>query len=404
MPTQSIDRLVASRGPALVVFNGGSFFSKEDIVVDLSKETKDLPSSAFGSLAKINMGVKATTKFTPVGEFEHLGVLWPYASTPPGTSIFGNADLPLLIQPLDTTQKQVRFWAAGVSKMPDLNFTATDSLIGEVNFKMIGKNNVAVDDAARLFQFEDNAIGALPYDPAALIVQPYLITWLSAGTYHPSYNADDTTAAIAFNADAAAVQVALRTITALAAVTVTGTYTDGFTVTNTAPLDATLFTSTYSGLPGGTALRADQVSADVVLLRLYPWANFATREGIKVAFNMQIEEDTSDAIGHYDSIFRDLTVTATGIPQGIADVAGLAAAEVQGPASVRGRKVSSAHNLDINGDGVHFRLYGSGISKAGLVYSSAKQRLPAMEWVASRSIGGGGTINPLFAIATAPIA
>src|SRR5947209_7447475 len=126
MATQKIDRLVASRGPALLSFNGGFFFSKEDIVVDLSKDTKVLPSSAFGPLTEINLGVKASTKLTPVGEFEYLGVLWPYGATPVGSSIFGNADTPLLIQPIDTTQKQVRFWAAGISKMPDINFTAAD--------------------------------------------------------------------------------------------------------------------------------------------------------------------------------------------------------------------------------------------------------------------------------------
>ncbi len=402
--SQKINRLISTRGPALVTFRNGYFFSKDDINVDLSKEEKDLPSSAFGSLGKTNLGIKASAKFTPIGEFEHLGILWPYASALIGSSIFGDADYPLLIQPLDTTQKQVRFKAAGVSKMPDLNFTAADTLIGEVEFQMVGANDTAVDDPNRLFVQEANTldVNALPYDPDALLVQAYQNSWLSAGTYQPAYNGDDTTAPIAYDAAAAAVQAALRTIAALAAVTVEGNYQDGFTVTDAGGLDPALFTATLAGLPGGTSLRADAIDANSVLLRLFPWANFAAREGMKVAFSLSLTEDTSDAIGHYDTIFSGLGVTATGTPQGIDDVAALAAALIQGPAAVRGKRPSGyAHDLDIFGDGVFFRLYGTNINKAGLVYSSSKQRVPDLQWEASRTIGAGGALNTLFYIGAA---
>lgn len=399
----------------MVTYKNGYFFSKEDIVVDLSKDTKALPSSAFGELTEINLGVKASTKLTPVGEFEHLGVLWPYAGTYPGTSIFGAADEPLLIQPLDVSQKQVRFFAAGLSKMPDLNFTATDTLIGEVDFEMIGKNNVAVDDPARLFQFENNTINpaALPYDDTKLLVEAYNVSWLSGGTYTLTHGGN-TTAALAYNANAAAVAAALNGLASVIAeggLTVTGDYLNGFTVTWTNNGDRTVITGAVTAMPGGTFVRADVIQdgaaglPEIVRLSLYPFANFPTREGIKVAFSTTIEPDTSDAIGHYDSIFKGLKVTATGIPQGIADADALAAAAVQGSASVRGTRLGSgAHNLDISGAGVFFRLYAAGLRKAGLVYSSSKQRVPALEWVASRSIGAGGVLNPLFYIGTAPIA
>lgn len=407
MSAQSIDRLLVSRGPAMITHRGGVFFTREDLVIDFSKETKEIPSSAFGKLDEVNLGVKATAKFRPVGEFEHLGVLWPYGITPIGRSIYGDADYPLLVQPLDDDQQQTTFKAAAVSKMPDLFFTATDTLIQDAEFQMVGENNTPVDDVERLFSQEANTIdlGALPYDPDALIIQAYNNSWLSDGTYHPSYSADDTTSAIAFDADAAAVQVALRTIAALSAVTVTGNYLDGFTVTNGSAITAGNFTSTYSGLPGGTSLRADQVSANVVLLRLFPWAKFQAREGIKVAFSLTLTEDTSDAIGHYDTVFSGLSVVATGLPQGVTDVAALAAAAVQGPGSVRGTKLSTGgHNLDIYGDDVFFRLYKANIRKSGAVFGATKQRVADLEWVAARSIGGGGVLNPLFYIgAAAPV-
>lgn len=404
MSAQSIDRLIVSRGPAMITHRGGVFFTREDLVVDLNKETKEVPSAAFGVLDRVNLGVKASAKFRPIGEFEHLAVLFPYGTTPPGRSIFGDADYPLLIQPLDEDQKQTTFHAAGISKIPDLFFTATETLLGDVEFKMIGKNNTPVDDDNYLYIQEDNAIDleALPYDPDALIIQAYNNSWLSGGTYQPSYNAEATDNPIAFDANAAAVQVALRTIAALAAVTVTGNYLDGFTVTNGSAITAGNFTSIYSGLPGGTTLRADQVSANVVLLRLFPWAKFQAREGVKVAFALQLTPDTADAIGEYDHIFQGLSVTATAMPQGMTDATALEAAAVQGAASVRGRKLSTGgHNLNIYGDGVYFRLYKANIEKAGLVFSNSKQRVPELEWVAARSIGAGGVLNPLFYIGAA---
>ncbi len=409
--TSQIDRLIVSRGPAMVTRGAGFFFSKDDIVVDLSKDTKPIPSSAFGPLTEINQGIKASAKFIPIGEFEHLGILWPYATTPVGSSIFGPADVPILIQPLDTTQKQTRFKASALSKMPDLNFTATDTLLGDVEFQMVGANNTAVDDPNRLFVQETNALNlaALPYDPSALIIQAYQNSWLSAGTYTLTYGAA-TSAVLAFGANAAAVAAALNalaSITAAGGVTVAGDYLNGFVVTFTSNGVRTAITGTTTGMPGGTVVREDVITvgaagtAEVTKLRLFPWANFVGREGVKVAFALTLTEDTSDAIGHYDTIFSGLSVTASATPQGVDDLAALLAADVQGANAVRGKKLQSAHNLDIFGDGVYFRLYGSGLKKAGLVYSSSKQRVPDMQWVASRTIGAGGALNPLFFIGTA---
>lgn len=408
--SSSIDRLIVSRGPAMVTHRGGFFFSKDDIAVDLSKDKKELPSSAFGPLGEINLGVKASAKFSPVGEFEHLGVLWPYAAAAIGSSIFG-ADSPLLIQPLDPAQKQVRFFAAGISKMPDLNFTAADSLLGDVEFQMVGKNNTAVDDPAFLFATENNTLdlSALPYDPNALLVQPYALSWLSAGTFTLSYGGNPT-GQLAYNISAAGLSTALNalaSVTAGGGVAVTGNYTDGFVVTWTTNGVRTAFTGTVTSMPGGTSVREDITTPGaagarkVSLLRLYPFANFQSREGVKISFSLQLEEDTSDAIGHYDTIFKGLTVNAAAIPQGVADADALAAAAVQGAGSVRGARFGAgAHNLDISGPGVFFRLYSASITKSGLIYSSSKQRVPQLEWSASRSIAGGGALNPLFYIGT----
>jgi hypothetical protein len=79
--------------------------------------------------------------------------------------------------------------------MPDL-FRRDRHDHQDCEFQMVGANGVAVDDPARLFVFEDNAIDpdALPYDPAALLsrrIEPLA----ERRDWHPSYNGDAATAA-----------------------------------------------------------------------------------------------------------------------------------------------------------------------------------------------------------------
>lgn len=407
---QQIDRLLISRGPAMITYRGGVFFSKEDITVDLAKSTDTAQSSAFGPLTEFNLGVKATMKFTPVGEFEHLDVLWPYSSTPIGRSIFGaDADYPILIQPLDDGQKQVTFWAGGVSQMPDLNFTAKGTLIGEVGFQMVGKNNTLVDDANRLFTFAANTIDldALPYDPTKLLIQAYENRWLSAGTFTNTVGAN-TSGALAYNisaADLATALNALASVTAAGGVTVTGSLAEGWTITAVEDNAPIAITGAVTGMPAGTTVRVDvlQPSAadkpQIVKMRLFPWHNFAARDGVQVKFSTTVTEDDSDAIGQYDSVFGGLSVELTAQPQGFDLETMLSAAAVQGAASVRGRKLSTgAHDFIVTGEGVYFALYGANLKGSGAVFGAINQRVPAHTWAGSRSIRAGGAINPLFYI------
>lgn len=404
-----IDRLIVSRGPALVTFRGGSFLSREDIVVELKHATSEIPSDAFGKLTDVQLGVKATTKFRPVGEFEHLGVLWPYAATVPGTSIFGDADYPLVIKPLDADQDMFTFHAGAVSKMPDLNFTAKDTIIGDVEFSMIGANNTDITAANRLYTVAANDIGAVPYDPDLLLIQAYENRWCSAATFTITFGANTTTA-LPFDASAATVQTAFRLLASSIALgvdpTITGSLAAGWTITyGNADGNVGQATATLSNAPAGSAIAATTTTpgvtgttAEVQLIKITsPWLSFEAREGVKVTFDLAVTEDESDAIGHYDSIFSSLGVTVQAQPQGVALDDVLEAARVQGPTSVRGRKFSTGgQNFIVTGDGVYFLAYGAQLDGGGITRSSKNQAVPQLTWKATRSVGAGGVINPLF--------
>lgn len=105
----------------------------------------------------------------------------------------------------------------------------------------------------------------------------------TSGAYKLTYGAL-TTASLAFNADATAVQTALQALTGLSSVTVTGTYTAGFDVTFTGVVgDATLI-----GITDNTLV--DSASASVTLI-----ASTLTA-GVAADTLAQIIENTVNAI------------------------------------------------------------------------------------------------------------
>ncbi len=174
----AIDRSTIIRGPAIVTFNGGTFYSKDDIKVEMGLETFNIDSSAYGKIDERAKERVAKVSFTPVGEYEHLSVLWPYGASTIGASLFTGTDLPLVIKTL--AGKTITFSAAAVTKMPDVICSAVKTLIGQVEFTCLGHNNeawTATDNlvAAATASFTDTGLSS-----ANIITQPYVLAWGAA--------------------------------------------------------------------------------------------------------------------------------------------------------------------------------------------------------------------------------
>lgn len=412
---QKIDRLIASRGPAMIEYNSAYFYSRDDIVVELAYETNDIPSSAFGRLDSVRYATSAKMRFTPVGEIEDLATLFPYGSTTPGTLIYGASDSPLVITPIDTSQDQITFHSAAISAMPDLRFSARDTLFsGDVEFEFVGANDTAVDDAAYLFTVASNTFSAHQYSAANLLIQAYEASWHTAAISFTLTQNAITTGAIALDADSdsdATMRTAIQTAwnaTANNDATVTGDIRTGFILTFDAVGAENAITGTISsGMPTGSEIdvtvttEGDGSTAEVVRIDLDPWAAFQTREGVNVSFSLDLEKLYADAIGHYDTVFRGIDVSVSAMPMGVSMDQAISAARIQGVAP--GTKLStSAHNLDIRGTGLYFRLYNAQLDGAGLVFGASNDRVPELTWRAARSVTGGA-LDPIFAISTSAI-
>ena len=124
-------------------------------------------------------------KFVPCGEWESLAVLFPYAATVPGTSIFTGSDVPLTIESLTSDKDKVVVKAAAVTKCPDIILGAKETLFGEVEFTGVPADDTEWDDADRLLAVTTN--GAAPsasgFATASIITQGYTAAGANLGSF-----------------------------------------------------------------------------------------------------------------------------------------------------------------------------------------------------------------------------
>ncbi len=170
-----ISRESIIRGPGRVVFNSISFFSKDDFNVGLTVKTFRVATSAHGGVDERDDDFEAKLSFTPDGRLTNalIAVLWPYASSLPGSRLMSNTDKALTIHTAESHLHTML--AAGLTKMPDLILGATQTAVGQVEFTGLRANGEDVATADKVYTaatsggtFTDSA-----FAPSGIITQPY---------------------------------------------------------------------------------------------------------------------------------------------------------------------------------------------------------------------------------------
>lgn len=162
------------RGPAIVTYGGSTFYSKDDIALDLTTDTFDIATSLHGKVDERVISRALKVRFTPSGEWEALGVLWPYGSALIGSSVFG-AGSPLVIQTRSGTK--LTLYDAAVTSMPDIELATSRTLIGPVEFTCIGKDDEAWETAESLVKVEANAWSDTTFSSSSIKTQAYSASW-----------------------------------------------------------------------------------------------------------------------------------------------------------------------------------------------------------------------------------
>jgi hypothetical protein len=129
-------------GPAVVVFNGQTYFFQDGLKGSLKRNTENIVVDNFGAIAAIakNFIVEFSGKPAGVLDETYLTSMFPDVRNKHGSSIFGSTDLPLIVwaqHPFNGSDLNKVTWARGaISKSPTVMATATRGQIvsGEITF------------------------------------------------------------------------------------------------------------------------------------------------------------------------------------------------------------------------------------------------------------------------------
>lgn len=129
-------------GPAVVIFNGVTYYFQDGLKGSLKRNTENIKVDNFGAIAAIakDFVVEFTGKPAGVLDETYLESMFPDARNNHGSSVFGSVDLPLVIwaqHPFSGSDLNKVTWQRGaISKSPTIMCTATRGQIisGEITF------------------------------------------------------------------------------------------------------------------------------------------------------------------------------------------------------------------------------------------------------------------------------
>ena len=177
----SIDRATIISGPASVTFGGQTFWSKGDITVKNTVSRFEIGTSRFGKVDERLQDKRIVVSFEPSGRFTTAlaAVIWPYATSAIGSSVFGASDSALVINTLAGRQFTVH--NAALTGMPDINLGVGQTIQGDIEFTGLLKNNADPSDANSYYT---DAAVAYPGDTGFsvfdIITDVYSNTWGSS--------------------------------------------------------------------------------------------------------------------------------------------------------------------------------------------------------------------------------
>ena len=171
-------------GPAILQWNGKSYYSKAGIKAEFKRETFKIETDFDGQIDERAKSQMTELTFQPDGQISNLNKYFPYSVGQIGSSIFGATALPLVIQTkfggASNTGQTITYPRAAVSKLPQLRLKSTDTLFGEMTFTALGVPTVQPTGASAWQVIADAAFGDTTFDETAIITDTYSAAYGSA--------------------------------------------------------------------------------------------------------------------------------------------------------------------------------------------------------------------------------
>ena len=170
-------------GPARITFKGQTLFSQDDIRVSTLVRAFEVRTSGRPAQRREDE-TRVELTFTPNGVWAPVcALVQAFAALSVGQDVFGDADSPVIIE--STDGKTYTYAAGALTAPPEIVFSAGRTLFGPLTLSAVGANNSAPTAPGRRVTV---AAGVYPagsdgYDPAAVITQPYTLSWGNAAAW-----------------------------------------------------------------------------------------------------------------------------------------------------------------------------------------------------------------------------
>jgi hypothetical protein len=169
--------------PAIVTWNGYSYYFKKGIKADFKRETFKVDSDLAGQFDERMKSQMTVVTGQPVGALStaSLNACFPYAVTQIGASIFGSTDLPLVIVTrfggTNNAGQTITYPRAAVTKLPQLRLKPTDTLFGEMEFTCLGDPTVQPNSANAWETIASATFADTTFDETQIITDIYTASY-----------------------------------------------------------------------------------------------------------------------------------------------------------------------------------------------------------------------------------
>jgi hypothetical protein len=187
----SIDRASIIQGPARIDFDGQSFYYDGNVNLKPTVSRFEVNTAQFGRVDERISDKSFVVSFKPSGRFTAAlaAVMWKYATSVNGTSIFGATDTPLVIHTFAGRKFTVH--NAALTSMPNLSTGVATTLTEDMEFTGLLVNEADPSDVNSYYT--DAAVaydGNTDFDTADIITPVMSSAW-GAVTPWDSFNTQE---------------------------------------------------------------------------------------------------------------------------------------------------------------------------------------------------------------------
>jgi hypothetical protein len=382
------------QGPAKVKYRGARLESQGNVSYKPIHRTWQPQSARFGSLPPRSLARLIEVRFTPVGEWKDLAVLYRNLQLP-----YGSLLTPMYtVSGVVTGDDELTITGHGIVEGTGVRLSSTGTMPGGVSATTT--YFVGVEDADTI---------TLHTTEAAALAGTGKVDITSAGS--GVLRVVENTPLIIHGEDGTVLTVLNAMVTSMPNIgwAPTRTMFDEVVFTGLLLNRTTLSDANNIYTVGSAPFSDDSFDPDLILSTAptcswgasAPWSEFGPEDVIQISFTQQNDEKLAPGSGLYGFRIGDRSVTVTMVPLEITDADLKAKAQIEGLA--HGAPLAFGDDLDIAGPGDNpfIRIYDPALTDSGGQFGTGDNRIGQLTWTATQTLTAG-TRNALAYIGTEP--